>query len=126
MSSSTKQIADMIAKEASRVTTKDLDNVLLFQKQSSMLTKLKDISPFLLAAGSGLGAGIMYSNAAQRDRIKELEQEQLQRNMLSAGLGALAAIKLRKPVTGLFNPDPEDLTYLEDDEFDDIWKNYNS
>jgi hypothetical protein len=72
--------------------------------------------------GGGVFAGKSYADASLKAELEELKNKQLQRNLMSAGLGAAAAIKLRKPVQGILSPDPEDLTSLEDAEFDDLWK----
>ena len=120
MSDITKQVTGLINEELSRVTQADLDALRGFSKTAgtSPLAALGGIG----LLGAGLYAGSRYSNAKLQAELEELKKKQMQKNLLSAGLGAAAAIQLRKPVRGLIAPDPDDLAFIEDEEFDDLWK----
>ena len=118
MSDITKQVTGLINEELSRVTRNDLDALRSLEKTASLGLGLGALA----LLGGGVYAGNAYADAKLKSELEELKKQQLQRNLMSAGLGAAAAIKLRKPVQGLISPDPEDLTSLEDDEFNDIWK----
>jgi len=120
MSDITKQVTGLINEELSRVTQADLDALRGFSKTAG--TSGLAVLGGLGLLGGGLYAGSSYANAKLQAELEELKKQQLQKNLLSAGLGAAAAIKLRKPVRGLIAPDPDDLAFIEDDEFDDLWK----
>jgi hypothetical protein len=123
MSDLTKQVTGLINEELSRVTRTDLDAVRSLEKTAGAPGPLIFGGlGALTAALGGVWAGSQYSNATMRKELEELKKQQLQKNLLSAGLGAAAAINLRKPVQGLLAPDPEDQASLDSEEFDDIWK----
>lgn len=122
MSDITKQVTGLINEELSRVTRNDLDALSSLEKTAGVPGWMQGGGALLATGLGGVLLGNYYSDAKLKAEIEELKSQQLQKNLVSAGLGAAAAIKLRKPVQGLLSPDPEDLTSLESDEFDDIWK----
>ena len=121
MSDITKQVTGLINEELSRVTQADLNALKSFSKTAGVPGIGLALGGIGLL-GTGLYAGSSYANAKLQAELEELKKKQVQKNLLSAGLGAAAAIQLRKPVRGLIAPDPDDLAFIEDEEFDDLWK----
>jgi DNA topoisomerase VI subunit B len=118
--SESNQVLNLIDSEYSRVSGLEVKTAEEYCKVAGALSGV--VLPAVLAAGGGLAAGALYRDSQLKKEIEELKTKNMQRNAVSAGLGAIAALKLRKPVRGLLAPDPEDLTSLEQEEFDDIWK----
>ena len=113
-------VRDMIAKEASRITEEELQYTSKVAGANYSLGQL-------LAAGAfgslaGYGAKHYLGDSVSDQERAELEAKANQNALLGAGIGAAGALALRKPVQGLVAPDPDDMVYMNDDEFDDLWK----
>ena len=110
-------IHDMIRREAMSLSD---DEVQHFAKVAGF-----NLSNAGILAGGALagflGRHFMGDHVSDQERA-ELEAKANQRALLGAGIGAAGALALRKPVQGLVAPDPEDMVYMNDDEFDDLWK----
>lgn len=108
-------IRSIISKEASRVTTSELE----------YMSKVAGALGYAGVGLGGMGLGALanhYLSGPSDSEIKRLEEEANKRALMGAGVGALGALALRKPVQGLVAPDPEDTVYMDDAEFDDLWK----
>ena len=115
------QVQQLINQELRRITPKEVDVVKT--AGMSRWVELASHPLALMAAGAG-GAGIGYSlgSSTKTKELESLKQDMLNRNLASAIGGGALAIAARKPFQGVFQPDPEDLTSLGDETFDDIWK----
>ena len=110
-------IKSIISKEAAGIT---VDEVEYVSKLASSVT------PALIAGALGLGTGVLggyaYGSGITNQEKKELEEKATRNALLGGTVGALGALSLRKPVRGLLAPDPDDMVILDDEEFDDLWK----
>lgn len=108
-------IRSIISKEAASITAAELDYT----------SKLAGALGYIGAGIGGVGLGALANHllsAPSDAEIKRLEEEANKRAIMGAGVGALGALALRKPIQGIVAPDPEDAVYMDDDEFDDLWK----
>jgi hypothetical protein len=119
--STSSQVQKLISQELSRITHQELELV----KTAGMSRFVGLMShPLALAAAAvgGLGVGYSAGSSTSAKELESLKQDTLQRNLASAIGGGALALAARKPLTGVFQPAPEDLTSLENETFDDIWK----
>jgi hypothetical protein len=113
-------VRDMIAKEASRITEEELQYT---SKVAGANYSLGQLLATGAAAGlAGYAAKHYLGDAVSDQERAELEAKANQRALLGAGIGAAGALALRKPVQGIVAPDPDDMVYMNDEEFDDLWK----
>jgi hypothetical protein len=110
-------IKSIISKEAAGITADEVDYV---SKVAS------NITPALLTGALGLGSGLLggyyYGSGITNTEKQELEEKATRNALLGGTVGALGALTLRKPVRGMLAPDPDDMVVLNDEEFDDLWK----
>tara|TARA_B100000131_G_scaffold283660_1_gene291748 strand:+ start:134 stop:514 length:381 start_codon:yes stop_codon:yes gene_type:complete len=115
------QVQQLINQELSRVTPQELELV-----KTAGVSRIWGLlsHPLALAAGVAGGAGIGYAvgSSSKEKELEALKADMLKRNIASAVGGGALALAARKPFQGALQPDPEDLTSIEDESFDDIWK----
>ena len=110
-------IRDIISREAASLSDQEVE---YFHKTAFSLGSL---AAALATGGVVGGLSGHYLGSRMSNAEREALKEQASRNaLLGAGAGAATALALRKPVQGFVAPDPEDAVVLDDEEFDDLWK----